>query len=75
MAKKYLLRIFILFVIPITLTTCTKDGKVNIFSLDDDIKLGQQVRDQIAADPTQYPILDRTQYTSSYAFLEKDYRL
>lgn len=71
MAKKYLLRIFILFVIPITLTTCTKDGKVNIFSLDDDIKLGQQVRDQIAADPAQYPILDRTQYQSSYTFLEK----
>ncbi len=71
MATKYLLRILILMLFPLTLTTCTKDGKVNIFSLDDDIKLGRQVRDEIAANPTQYPILDKTQYASSYAFLEQ----
>lgn len=71
MTQKYLLRLLVLIIIPFTFTTCTKDGKVNIFSLNDDIKLGQQVRDEIAADPTTYPILDRTQYASSYAYLKQ----
>ncbi|HAS47560.1 MAG TPA: peptidase M48 [Microscillaceae bacterium] len=71
MATKYLLRILILLFMPLALTTCTKDGKVNIFSLQDDIRLGRQVRDQIAADPTQYPILSSIQYPASYEFLKK----
>lgn len=71
MTQKYLFRLLVLIIIPFAFTTCTKDGKVNIFSLNDDIKLGQQVRDEIAADPTTYPILDRTQHTSSYTYLEQ----
>lgn len=71
MTQKYLFRTLLLMITAFVFSTCTKDGKVNIFSLDDDVKLGQQVRDEIAADPTQYPVLDRTQYASSYAFLEK----
>jgi predicted Zn-dependent protease len=70
MTQKYLFKTLLLMMIPLVLCTCTKDGKVNIFSLQDDIKLGQQVRDEIASKPTEYPVLDRTQYASSYAFLE-----
>ena len=71
MTHKYLLRALLLVLIPFMLTTCTKDGKINIFSLDDDIKLGQQVRDEIAGDLSQYPVLDRSQYAASYAYLEQ----
>lgn len=32
-------------------------GKINLFSLQDDIKLGEQVSKQIESDPQQFPIL------------------
>ncbi|MFN8310028.1 MAG: M48 family metalloprotease [Chitinophagales bacterium] len=56
-----------LFLVLVAFGGCSK---VNILSIDDDKKLGQQSRDQILADPTNYPILDRNQYASSYSFLE-----
>ncbi len=45
------------------------DGTLNIFSVSDDISLGQQVRDEILANPAQYPILDRVQYKPVYDYL------
>lgn len=48
---------------------CNKDEGVNIFSIQDDKDLGAQVSQQIAADPATYPVLDPTQYASSYAYL------
>lgn len=55
------------------LTSCTVDenGKiaVNIFTIEDDIELGQQLRDEIAADPESYPILDPNEYPDAYAHL------
>ena len=47
-----------------------KKGDFNLFSLEDDKKLGQQTVQQIQNDPATYPLLDRTQYASSYAYLE-----
>ncbi|HVD97682.1 MAG TPA: M48 family metalloprotease [Cytophagaceae bacterium] len=46
-----------------------KDGGVNIFSIDDDKKLGLQVSQQIAADPATYPILSEADYPQSYTYL------
>lgn len=42
----------------LSLASCDKDGSVNIFSLEDDKKLGLQVSDEIAKDPAQYPVLE-----------------
>ena len=57
----------------IGLTGCTidEDGKVsvNIFSIEDDIDLGLQLRDEIAADPETYPILDPNDYPDAYSHL------
>lgn len=51
--------------------SCKKnDHSVNIFSIQDDISLGQQLRDEILANPTQYPILSKTQYPGVYAYLD-----
>ncbi len=44
-----------------------------LFSLQDDIELGEQVAERIANDPEQFPILDRTEkpaYESAYQYLE-----
>ncbi|WP_027000139.1 M48 family metalloprotease [Eisenibacter elegans] len=53
----------------LSLTTCTKDGRINVFSVQDDINLGQQVRAEIAADPQNYPILPESQYPEAYRYL------
>lgn len=51
--------------------SCKKnDHSVNIFSVQDDIDLGKQVRDEILANPSQYPILSRSQYPGVYTYLE-----
>ena len=43
----------------------------NFFSLEDDKKLGQQTRDEIAKDPVKYPLLDETQYAEAYTYIRK----
>jgi predicted Zn-dependent protease len=48
-----------------------KDGGVNIFSLDDDKKLGAQVAQQIAGDPAHYPLLSEADYPQAYTHLRQ----
>ncbi len=51
---------------------CTKDDKtINIFTIQDDIDLGNQIAAEIAADPANYPILSRTQYATAYEHLDR----
>jgi hypothetical protein len=40
---------------------CGKDNSINIFSIQDDIALGQQADEQIRANPQAFPILDSAQ--------------
>lgn len=51
------------------LSACSEDGGLNFFSIEDDIELGQQVKDEIAADPATYPILDEALYPDAYDHL------
>jgi beta-barrel assembly-enhancing protease len=54
----------------ILLTGCSKgDSSINIFSVDDDIALGQQSDQQIRNNPAAYPILDSTQNPGAYQHL------
>lgn len=48
---------------------CTKDGAVNIFTIEDDKTLGLQTKQQIEANPTEYPILSPTAYPAVYAYI------
>jgi len=48
-----------------------KDGGINLFSLQRDIDLGKQVETEIAANPTDYPILSETQYPEAYGHLRR----
>jgi predicted Zn-dependent protease len=50
---------------------CSEGGGVNIFSIEDDIKLGQQLAAEIAANPQEYPVLDETQYATAYGHLRR----
>lgn len=42
----------------------------NVFSVDDDIKLGKQLRDEIAKDPQTYPVLSERDYPEAYRYLK-----
>lgn len=44
-------------------------GSTNIFSVQDDIDLGTQLRDEINANPAEYPLLDEAQYPEAYNIL------
>jgi len=49
--------------------SCKKDEGINIFTIDDDKQLGLQAKQQIDADPAQFPVLDPAQYADAYAYL------
>lgn len=56
----------------LTFSGCDKGtGAFNVFSLDDDKQLGEQTKQQIAADPAHYPLLDRTQYATAYSHVDQ----
>lgn len=48
---------------------CTKDGGFNIFSIEDDKQLGLQTKQQIEANPSEFPILNPAQYPAAYAYI------
>lgn len=50
-------------------TSCDKNGNINILSVADDKKLGLQVSEEIAANPSTYPLLEEAAYASSYSYL------
>jgi beta-barrel assembly-enhancing protease len=62
----FLLALFAVIVLP----GCSKnDSSINIFSVNDDIALGQQADQQIRSDPNAYPVLDSAQNPEAYQHL------
>lgn len=51
------------------LAACTGDGKLNLFTIQDDIDLGQQVRDEILGDAATYPVLYEDEAPEAYDHL------
>lgn len=62
--------------IQIILTVCiglmlhTSCGKVNLLSLEDERQLGEQAKQEIASNPTEFPILPKASNPQAYAFIE-----
>jgi len=46
-------------------------GNVNIFPISQDKELGLQVKNEIASNPAEYKILDRTKYAEAYKHLDR----
>jgi predicted Zn-dependent protease len=69
--KKILYPYLIIFIL--LFQACAPGGKnaINFFSLQDDIALGKKLRDQIAANPKEYPLLSRQQYPKAYQHLQR----
>lgn len=52
--------------------SCDKnDNDINIFSIEDDKALGEQLAQEIASDPATYPLLDRSKYATAYSHLDR----
>jgi len=52
-----------------TLSSCDKNDNISVFSIQNDLELGQEVDQQITSDP-QFSILDRNQNPQAYAYLD-----
>src|SRR5699024_7574846 len=53
----------------LALGACDKNNNFNIFSVDDDKQLGLQVKEEIANNPTEFPILSEEEYPEAYEYL------
>jgi predicted Zn-dependent protease len=66
---KYHIQFFL--IASLFLSGCTsKDGDINLFSIDEDIAMGRQFDEQILSDPASYPVLQRRDYPELYARLD-----
>ncbi len=50
-------------------SSCDKNNNLSLFTLQDDLTLGFQVSEQIAGDPTSYPILPESENQEAYDYL------
>ncbi|GAO30293.1 hypothetical protein JCM15548_12554 [Geofilum rubicundum JCM 15548] len=61
-------KLFFLFpVLAALLLGSCDDGKVNFFTVNQDIQFGEEVLAEILADPATYPILSESEYPEAYA--------
>ncbi len=54
----------------VLLSSCSDEG-INFFTLEQDIQFGAQLDSAIMANPAEYPILDRYQYSEAYTHIER----
>lgn len=57
------------FLAIIAVSGCSKSDNINLFSVSDDIALGQQVDAEIRNSPQEFNILDSAQHVAAYAHL------
>ncbi len=46
-------------------------GDFNLFTVDEDVQLGQELKAEIEANPQDYPVLDRSRYPEAYDHLDR----
>jgi predicted Zn-dependent protease len=66
---KKIIGIVLIILCGIPFNSCKKGGGINIFSINEDKQLGAQVAQEIANDPTTYPVLSESDYPEAYAYL------
>lgn len=66
--KNLFFKLIILWVTVLS-NSCSKDGGLNFFTLQDDINLGKQLEQEIASNPSEFPILPESQFPQAYSLL------
>lgn len=64
------INLFALLLLFSVLVSSCEEGKINLFTVSQDVEFGDQVTDEILANPSEYPILDPAEYPEAYAYLE-----
>jgi len=66
-------RILVVLAVPVILffSACNDDNGVNIFTLEDDMAFGLQMKEMIQSDPANYPMLTKSQYPEAYHHIER----
>ncbi|TVR77253.1 MAG: peptidase M48 [Chitinophagaceae bacterium] len=59
-----------ILMLSLSMFSCKKGG-INIFTLEDDKQLGLQVSEQIASNPSEFPILSESAYPEAYAHINR----
>ena len=65
-------KIVFIFITLLFLTTCDKDDpSLNIFTINQDIEFGAQLQEEIENNPTDFPLLDESEYSLAYTHIER----
>jgi len=67
--KRFLSQYAFAAIILFCISSCEDDEGFNLFSIEDDKQLGLQLSDEIAANPSEYPVLSESQYSEAYSHL------
>ena len=68
---KLLVSLFVIIGGLLVFNACTKDGSINLLSLQEEIALGKQLSEEIKNNPDQYKLLDTIAYAEAYEHLER----
>ena len=69
--KKIALRFGLVFSILFGFYACKDDEGFNLFSIEDDKQLGLQLKEEITANPAEFPVLDESQFSAAYSHLSR----
>lgn len=61
------LRVFVLLILMVAAGCTSRDGDLNLFSVEEDLELGKSFSRQIADTPGEYPVLDEAENARLYA--------
>ncbi|MFA0963508.1 M48 family metalloprotease [Roseivirga sp. BDSF3-8] len=64
------LPVLLIAVLMCFLQACDKNNNLSLFSVQNDVELGQQVSQEIANNPQEFPVLSESQYPEAYTYLE-----
>jgi len=67
--KKIVVKLIVIISLTLLHFSCSKDGSdptINIFTINDDIAFGNELQNEIRANPADYPVLDSNQYSEAY---------
>jgi hypothetical protein len=62
-------KIVFLLLIATAILSCDKETGFNLFTIQEDIEIGESMDSAIRADPVEFPILDPVVYADAYQYM------
>ncbi len=71
MTRQFIIPLGFLLMSVVMLSSCKDDNGVNIFTVEDDKQLGLQMQQEIESNPSEYPLLQPSQYPEAYTHITR----